>query len=232
MELVHDETLLECYIAKYDIQQYFPSEMMDHFRLNSACPGDAICVQGEEVEQLYMLVKGKATVSYIAENGKKLIVSFKQNFELFGDVEYIQQIAALHTVEGTGEVHLIGIPIDCLHTYAASYPPFLKLLLREVTEKFQLKSRAFSFSLAHGALTRLASYLMRVMTAHDGRKLSSTLPTSRSSDIADHIGTTSRHVNRLLASLAKDGIIERSKGGLFIKDWERLEQLANQSIYA
>ena len=232
MQLIHDATLLESYIEKYGIRQYFPSEIMNHFCLYSASIGDAICVQGEHVTQLYLLVKGKATVSYVAENGKKLIVSFKQAFELFGDIEYIKQIDVLHTVEAASDVHLIGIPIDSLHTYVASYPPFLQLLLREVTDKFQLKSRAFSFSLTHGALTRLASYLMRVMTADDGRQLTSPLPTSRTSDIADHIWTTSRHVNRLLATLAKEGIIERRKDAISIKDWEKLEQLAHQSIYA
>lgn len=232
MQLIHNPTLLESYIEEYEIRQHFPSEVINHFRLYSASTGDAICEQGEHVIQLYLLVKGKATVSYVAENGKKLIVSFKQAFELFGDIEYIKQIDALHTVEAASDVHLIGIPIDSLHTYAAAYPPFLQLLLREVTEKFQLKSRAFSFSLTHGALTRLASYLKRMMTAHDGRQLTSPLPTSRTSDIADHIGTTSRHVNRLLATLVKEGIIVRSKSAISIKDWEKLEQLANQSIYA
>ncbi|PAE16021.1 hypothetical protein CHH91_10295 [Virgibacillus sp. 7505] len=203
-----------------------------HFRLYRAGNGDAICEQGEHVSQLYLLVKGKATVSYIAENGNKLIVSFKQAFELFGDIEYIKQMDALHTVEAASEVYLIGIPIDSLHTYAASYPPFLQLLLREVTEKFQLKSKAFSFSLTHGALTRLASYLFRIMSEYDGKRLTGSLPINRTGDIADHIGTTSRHVNRLLTTLAKEGIIERSNSAISIKDWEKLEQLASRSIYA
>ncbi|MFP7478435.1 cyclic nucleotide-binding domain-containing protein [Terribacillus saccharophilus] len=63
----------------------------------------------KNAEQLFMLVKGKATVSYVAENGKKLIVSFMQAFELLGDMEYIKQMDALHTVEAASEVHLIGI---------------------------------------------------------------------------------------------------------------------------
>jgi CRP-like cAMP-binding protein len=77
MQPVHNETLLESYIEKYDIRKHFPSEVISHLRLYRAGIGDAICEQGEHVSQLYLLVKGKATVSYIAENGKKL--SFHSN---------------------------------------------------------------------------------------------------------------------------------------------------------
>ncbi|AIF65644.1 hypothetical protein GZ22_02590 [Terribacillus saccharophilus] len=115
MQLIHNATLLESYIEKYEFRQHFPSELINYFRLYSASTGDAICEQGEHVTQLYLLVKGKATVSYVAENGKKLIVSFKQAFELFGDIEYIKQIDALHTVEAASDVHLIRIPIDSIH---------------------------------------------------------------------------------------------------------------------
>ncbi|WP_411214983.1 helix-turn-helix domain-containing protein [Terribacillus saccharophilus] len=50
--------------------------------------------------------------------------------------------------------------------------------------------------------------------------------------MADHIGTTSRHVNRLLTMLANEGIIERSKNSISIKTGKKLKRLASRSIYA
>ncbi len=110
MQLIHNATLLESYVEKYEIRQHFPTEVINHFHLYSARTGDAICEQGEHVTQLYLLVKGKATVSYVAENGKKLIVSFKQAFELFGDIIY--QAESMHYIQLRllSDVDLIGIP--------------------------------------------------------------------------------------------------------------------------
>jgi CRP-like cAMP-binding protein len=45
--------------------------------------------------------------------------------------------------------------------------------------------------------------------------------------IADATGLTAVHVNRMLMSLANDGIIERDKREIRIADWDRMRRAAD-----
>jgi CRP-like cAMP-binding protein len=50
-------------------------------------------------------------------------------------------------------------------------------------------------------------------------------------DAANLIGTSYRHMNRVIQKLCKEGLVERSKGFIHVKDREGLSSLVSQNIY-
>ena len=50
-------------------------------------------------------------------------------------------------------------------------------------------------------------------------------------DIADMIGTSYRHLNRVIKNLCNENIISRSNGKLYVKDLNRLKDIAKNNIY-
>ncbi len=50
-------------------------------------------------------------------------------------------------------------------------------------------------------------------------------------DAANLIGTSASHLNRVITHLCSEGLIERNKGTILVKDREGLRKLAGDNIY-
>jgi CRP-like cAMP-binding protein len=223
-----DRDELQGYLAAYRLKAVFPEQMMPHLSLYHFNRGELICAQGDTPEQLYVLVKGKIKIYTTSILGKALILSFKTPLEVIGDIEYIQHIDIINTVEAVTPVTMIGIPQRKMKEHG-SHAPFLQFLLDIITRKFALKTNFLRFSLMYPVEVRLASYLLSISNDEADREA----PPIRMNltDVANLIGTTYRHLNRIIADLCTQGLIERSKGALTILNREGLQQLAQDNIY-
>lgn len=68
-------------------------------------PGEIIYQQGFESPFLAFLVHGKVKIFTASTEGKQLIVAFNKPLELFGDIEFVQAVNTLHTIETVTQVH-------------------------------------------------------------------------------------------------------------------------------
>ncbi|BCG59336.1 Crp/Fnr family transcriptional regulator [Paenibacillus sp. URB8-2] len=232
MKEVTDREQLHSFLRTHQLETVFNEPLMPHLSLYRFDQGEWICSQGEPSEVLYVLVKGKIKVYTTSAEGKTLIISFKTPLEVIGDIEYIQEIPIINTVEAVSPVHMIGIPYRFLKKYAADYAPLLNFLLDIITRKFYMKSNFLSFNILHPVEVRLASYLLSVTydeSADAG--FQGQLSTFSLTDVANWIGTSYRHLNRVITKLSAEGLIERSNGFIVVKDKEGLSALADQNIY-
>ena len=76
---------------------------------------------------------------------------------------------------------------------------------------------------------RLASYLLSIFCEESHLVMDQ--KTESLKDIANLIGTTYRHLNRVLQKFVAQGVIEKQKGSIILKDKEKLSCLANDNIY-
>lgn len=231
MKEIQDPSQLTAYLNKYQLESIFQPELMPHVSLHCFDQGEMICAQAEPFDYLYVLVKGKIKIYTTSAEGKTLILSFKTPLDVVGDIEYIQGIEMMNTVEAVSPVCMIAVHHRYLHRYSADQPPFLHFLLQVVTQKFHTKSDFMSFNLMHPVEVRLASYLLSVSFDESDLQFSGQLNTLNLVDTANLIGTSYRHLNRVIHKLCADGLIERNKGYILVKDRDGLRKLAGHNIY-
>ncbi|WP_270179773.1 Crp/Fnr family transcriptional regulator [Alkalihalobacillus sp. CinArs1] len=222
------DQLIDEYIETYKLQTIFNKELRSKFSLYTYEHGERIGDQGGPAEHLYVLVKGKVKIYTTSEEGKTLILSFKTPIELIGDIEYVRGGSLINTVEAVSTVHLLGIPYTALRKYGGDDPAFLQFLLKIITDKFYVKSNSLSFNLMQSVDVRLASYLLSV--TEDEHELEQDKKVNLT-DASNLIGTSYRHLNRIIKQFCEEGLIERSSGGILVKDRKGLEALVGQSIY-
>ncbi|RXT07202.1 Crp/Fnr family transcriptional regulator [Ammoniphilus sp. CFH 90114] len=223
MKEVMERELLHDYLQTYQLGLIFQEPLISHLSLYSFETGELICSQGEISEYLYVLVKGKIKVYNTSTEGKTLIISFKTPLEVIGEIEYLRNIEFINTVQAVTPVYMIAVHHRWLNQYGKDHAPLLQFLLDIITEKFCQKSNSFSLNLMYPVEVRLASYLLAISS--DGSFALSVV------DTANQIGTSYRHLNRVLQRFSTEGLIERKKGGLLIKDREGLSQIASHNIY-
>ncbi|AKG34903.1 Crp/Fnr family transcriptional regulator [Paenibacillus durus] len=231
MKEIPDHKQLDTFLQTYQLETIFNEALLPHLSLYRFDQGELICSQGEPSQILYVLVKGKIKVYTTSEEGKTLIISFKKPIEVIGEIEYFQHIPIIHTVEAVSPVYMVGVPYRMLEKYGSDYPPLLNFLLEVITRKFYVKSNFLNFNMMHPVEVRLASYLLSVSYDDSDSEIPGQLNSFRLIDVANFIGTSYRHLNRIIQKLCTEGLIERSKGFIVVKDKEGLSALANQNIY-
>lgn len=227
METV-DQHQIDAYIHTYQLKNIFNKEIRSHFSLYTFERGERICDQGSPAKQLFVLVKGKVKIYTTSIEGKTLILSFKTPIELIGDIEYVHGGSLINTVEAVSTVQLIGIPYTALRKYGGEDPALLQFLLKIITNKFYVKSNSLSFNIMHSVEVRLASYLLSVTGEGNLKEQDRRVNLMDTSNL---IGTSYRHLNRIIKKFCEKGLIERNDGCLLVKDRKGLETLVGQNIY-
>lgn len=180
---------------------------------------------------MYVLVSGKIKIYTTSPEGKALIISFKTPLEVIGDIEYIQGNPLINTVQAILPTYMIAIPYRWLRLYGNEYPPLLRFLLHIITKKFHAKSDFMSFNLMHPVEVRLASYLLSVSSNDLESLQTDPMESSNLTDIANLLGTSYRHLNRVIQKFCADGLIKRHRGRLTILNRDGLIDVAGSNIY-
>jgi CRP-like cAMP-binding protein len=225
-----DTEQMQSYIQTYQIESIFPEPLLPHLSLYSFEQGELICSQGESSQYLYVLVKGKIKIYTSSPDDKTLILSFKKPLEVIGDIEYVRDIDIINTVEAVTSVFMIGVHHQWLKKYGSDHAPLLKFLLNIITKKLELNNKSMNLTIMYPVEVRLASYLLSVSLDEFDSLFKNRIRISIK-DAANLIGTSYRHLNRVITQLAGEGLIERNKGYILVKDREGLRGLAGGNIY-
>lgn len=231
MKELHATEMIEEFLRSYKVETLFTDEIIPYLTLFEFEKGEQICSQGEPVEYLYILVKGKVKIFTTSEEGKTLILSFKTPIEVIGDIEYVQEIDTINTVEAVSPLVMIGVRQTVVRKFLKDHSPFLQFLLKIITRKFYIKSQFMRHNILYPVETRLASYLVSVAYDENEALVNGKVSTSNLTDIANLIGTSYRHLNRVIKDFCIKGLVERNNGAIVIKDLEGLKSLAKEDLY-
>ena len=226
MQMMNNPELKNQYVRSLDSR--FSEELVCD--LIECEPGEAILRQGEDLDYLYFLMRGKVKIYSTSMEGKGLIVAFNRPIQLFGDIEFLQQSAIIHTVEALGTVHLLRFTIAEAKRLQVE-TAFNAYLLDVISRKFYTKSQVLSFHLLNEASTRFASYLLSISHNENGQFVEPFVKRKDLAAIAEFIGITTRHQNRIILKFAQEHILERTDAGIVILNPQYLQQKAAHNVY-
>lgn len=89
---------------------------------------------------------------------------------------------------------------------------------------------ASSLNLLTKVETRFASYLLSMLTSMDDSFIEE-IKTSNLVETSELLGTSYRHLNRVINELIESDVIEKKDGLILIKNLKKLEELANGIKY-
>ena len=187
-------------------------------------PAGHVVRDGDSVEQCTLLLSGFAYRYKLTGEGGRQIISFHIPSE-FLDLQNSLLRCADHSVQTLTEAELAVIPAGVLQNLALTNPAIARALwidtlidssiFREwVVNVGRRDSRA---RIAH----LLCEFALRLQSVGigDGRRYE--LPMTQE-QLADAVGLTSVHVNRVLRQLGEEGLISRDRRTIVLEDWHRL----------
>ncbi|KJD45560.1 Crp/Fnr family transcriptional regulator [Paenibacillus terrae] len=231
MKEIQDQEQLKHFLQLHQLETILHEPLRPYLSLHRLEQGEKLCSQGDSIEHLYILVQGKVKIYTSSTEGKTLVLCFKTPIEIIGDVEYIRSSNVINTVEAVSPIYVISIHHQWMNKYGRDYAPMLQFLLDIVTRKFCMDSDFSSFNLMYPVEVRLASYLLSVSFDEGDASFHEELRASSLVDVANLIGTSYRHLNRVIRKMSAEGLVERARGYIVIRDREGLGQLAGHNIY-
>lgn len=245
MYKVNDKALLEHYIKQYQIDGVFESDMRQYMSLFCFERNECICKTREEMQYLYFHVKGKLKIYTLMENGKSLLLRFAKPLSVLGDVELLREHRVTCNVDSLNESLLIGIQFDDVIKFAYHDARFLRYIIQSLSYKLYTNSNSTSINLLYPLENRFASYILSIygedvlnnqMTsihAPDVRNSNRAgeIKTSKLTEMATLLGTSYRHLCRIINELVDDKVIRKERDKMIILDYDYLKKLAGDNIY-
>lgn len=231
MRRISDKNLLEHYIRQFGISTLFESDMRPYMSLFSYERGECICNNGDEMEYFYFNVKGKLKVYTLMDNGKSLLLRFNKPLSILGEVEFMSGYKIKCNVDSLNETHLIGITMEDIHKCAGQDPTFLRYVIQCLGHKLYTISNTTSINLLFPLEKRFASYMISIASDETTLKRQNEIKTSNMTEMATLLGTSYRHLNRVMRELADRGVISKKNGNIAILDYTRLKEMAGGHLY-
>lgn len=225
---------LELLLANLELRSPLPKSDRDAilalpYTLKSLAPGSYAVREGEPPSGCGVLVSGFAYRQKLTGDGGRQILSIHIPGEAL-DFQNIFLNVADHSVQMLTRGHLAVIPRAEIqevarHSAAISHA----ILVSTLVESSIFREWILNVG-RRDAKSRLAHVLCELAVRLDAHSLTEVmgyhLPMTQA-ELADALGLTPVHLNRVIRSLESDGLINRSKREISFPDWERMRDIAD-----
>jgi CRP-like cAMP-binding protein len=228
MKSIHDQATIERYLSQFNMDQICSRPDSIPFQLRIYDRNEIVMQEGEEIDGLYFQVNGRTKISSSVGTGKSLLLRFCYPLSIIGDIELIQKVAIQSQVEAVQKTSFLYIDKQTVETKLMQDYKFLNVLLKHLSYKLQTCTSASRINLLASVEERFAGYLI---TAQHQNAFGREIQTTHCHEIASLIGTTPRHLNRVIHKLSETNILKKEKKSLIVLDWGRLDELSNGLRY-
>jgi len=172
--------------------------------------GEEVAFSAEELEKIYLIIKGEIDINYVAENGNTMHLLIAREGQLVGAVDLPIGNWLVNMTART-EVKLLGINRDALPALEDS-ALFWKAMYLDVSRKFrEFGERTFTRSTAVSYETYFLLYLKE--NAYE-------LEFNSLADLAYCLNLEYRNFFRVVKKLTEIGIIVKERNNIYVPDVE------------
>jgi CRP-like cAMP-binding protein len=190
--------------------------------------GDALFVEGEPGDRMYVIVDGKVKLGQTSSDGRETLLGVLGPGEMFGELSLFDPGARTSTATALTDVVVLGLSHDQLLPWLAGRPEVASALLQALARRIRRTNEAMADLVFSDVPGRVAKALMDL-----GEKFGTVTPDGlmvthdmTQEELAQLVGASRETVNKALADFAQRGWIRLESRQVLILDVERLGKRA------
>ena len=191
--------------------------------------GEAIYQPGSPSNAVYLVEEGRVKLAYIDESGKKLTLTILDSGEIFGEMCLVGEARRRHQASAIEDAVVRRVEKEEFAHALSADPDYSKLLLEHFARRlreFEEALEAFAFK---DIQARLSRQLLKLSDEYgvktkDGILISFQLTHK---ELADMIGSARENTTLALNRFAREGILDKSRYRIIIKNEEGLRAKIN-----
>ncbi|WRS28684.1 cyclic nucleotide-binding domain-containing protein [Oscillospiraceae bacterium MB08-C2-2] len=218
MKIIDDLSLLEFYIEKYGLQEYFTKNLTQIAALHQYDADEMLAHEGQLCEYIWILVKGECMAYVYTANNKIHCECYFKDVSLLGEAATLWNEPPMNNVRTLTECHMVSIFAPQYRETLLNDNKFLRFAA--YTLALHVRQNVVHFDPLE---TRLAGF---ILDAHKNGVFRYNL-----TQCADIMETSYRHLMRVLRIMCDSGIlIKGERGDYHISDCDHLRQVAKGDI--
>lgn len=227
MKYINDSNLIQSYIKKHKLDRWFNQLDTSDMKIIRFNRGEYLARSGEPLDHFMFFVRGRAKIYTVMENGKSYLLSFYEPMQVLGDVELMNdpKMGCNCHVEALVECDCIAIPMELVVEKFLDDNAFLRAIGRSLAVKTYQESMASSVNLLYTLESRLAAYILALPIEKNEILLGESY-----SDMADLLGTSYRHLARVMTKFEEENLISKSRKTINILNESGLRDYAGDLV--
>lgn len=198
-------------------------------RYRRFCQNELIVDRDSQSEDVYFVVRGRVRVVNYSLSGREVAFDELGEGSFFGELSAIDQQPPSTSVIALTDTLIVALPGKTFMEVALAYPEVTLRVMRRLAAMVRTANDRIMDLSTLGANSRVHAEVLRQARRHrieGNRAIIDPIPVH--SDIASRASTTRETVARVLNELARQGIVERSRDGLVVRDLQRLDALVQE----
>ncbi|WP_299663667.1 Crp/Fnr family transcriptional regulator [uncultured Ruegeria sp.] len=183
--------------------------------------------QGDEGDALYAILGGTLEVSFLAMSGRKLSLSLMRPGEVFGEIALFDNGPRTATVTAAEPAEVLRVRRRDVMAQIRQHPDLAVDLIRLAGVRMRWMGGQLNEQVFLPMPIRLARKLLHLVGQQDTPNARITLSQS---ELAEFVGATREAVSKTISAWKRDNVVEASRGGLQIHDFDALRQLAESDL--
>ena len=201
----------------------FTKDLISSLSVSTFQPNEFILKAGDKIDGIYFLLSGRYMVSSLEVTGKELLLRYCQHPAIMGDIEIFTDCLVESNCIAVELCEVLFVPLEVYEAHLKFDSKFNQLLLKELAYKLRTCTISSRVNALSPVNVRLAAYLCSVESPSH---LNQYIKTNSLDDVASLIGTTKRHLNRILKDWTEKGIIKREEKEIQILYWDRIKEIS------
>ena len=189
--------------------------------------GETLFEQGDEGDALYAITNGTLEVSFLAMSGRKLSLTLMKPGEIFGEIALFDSGPRTATIAAAEPSRVLRVRRTDVMEQIRQYPDLAVDLIRLAGLRMRWMGSQLNEQVFLPMPIRLARKLLHLAEMQDN-------PTDRislsQSELAEFVGATREAVSKTLSIWKRDKVVEATRGGVVIQDFEALRALAESDL--
>ncbi|MEB8649718.1 Crp/Fnr family transcriptional regulator [Bacillus cereus] len=201
----------------------FTKDLISFLSVSTFQPNEFILKAGDKIDGLYFLISGRYMVSNLEVTGKELLLRYCQQPAIMGDIEIFADCLVESNCIAVKACEVLFVLLELYEAHLKFDSKFNQLLLKELAYKLRTCTISSRVNALSPVSVRLAAYLC---TVESQSLLNQYIKTNSLDDVASLIGTTKRHLNRILKNWKEDGIIKREENRIQILNMDKIKEIS------
>jgi len=193
----------------------------------SLAEGEVLFEQGDEGDALYAILEGTLEVSFLAMSGRKLTLTLMRPGEVFGEIALFDNGPRTATIAAAEPSRVLRVRQRDVMGQIRQHPDLAVDMVRLAGLRMRWMGSQLNEQVFLPMPIRLARKLLLLSGLQDN-------PSDRimlsQSELAEFVGATREAVSKTISNWKRDNVVEASRGGLLIQDFEALRELADSDL--
>ncbi len=213
----------------------FLSEASDRLRAMLSAQASEISLEKNEVlfeqddegDALYAILEGTLEVSFLAMSGRKLTLTLMRPGEVFGEIALFDNGPRTATIAAAEPSRVLRVRRNDVMNQIRQHPDLAEDMIRLAGRRMRWMGSQLNEQVFLPLPIRLARKLLHLSGLQDDPAERITLSQS---ELAEFVGATREAVSKTIATWKRDNVVEASRGGLLIQDFQALHELAESDL--